>query len=358
MKKMPSFYSATKLAILILISSCSSLMGEYDESLLSADAATVDTQQTLTTIAFGSCNKQDEPQPMWEVIAANQPDLWVWLGDNIYGDTTNMQVMQNMYAQQKSRSEYEDFFQSVPVIGTWDDHDYGANDAGKEFGPKEASRDLLLDFLDVPSTREIRQRQGAYDSYTFGPMGKQVKIILLDTRYFRDRLDKSSEPGKRYQQNLEGDILGKDQWDWLTEQLTKSQAQINIIASSIQVIAEDHPFEKWANFPQARERILQLVAQSEAKGIVFLSGDRHIGEMSRLNVAGIPYPVYDITSSGLTHSYEAAGAEQNRHREGKLIGQKNFGLIEISWNDPVQVTYSIQGTQNEPYQTTSVTYPQ
>jgi alkaline phosphatase D len=356
MKKFTFIYPVYVLIIAVALSACSSSADEYRQNLMSEKAAPVDTLQTLTTIAFGSCNRQDEPQPMWKPILANEPDLWLWLGDNIYGDTDDMQAMKVMYAEQKTNPGYEDFFQQVPIIGTWDDHDYGTNDGGKGFPAKAASRDLMLDFLDVPREREIRQREGAYDAYTFGPEGQQVKIMLLDTRYFRDDLQESAEEGVRYQPNPEGDILGEAQWKWLEEELLNSEAQVNIIASSIQVIPEQHGYEKWANFPNSRERLLQLVANSGAEGVVFLSGDRHMGEISRLNIAGVPYPVYDITSSGLTHSYEEAD-EPNRHREGEIVGQKNFGIIQVDWNDPVEITYSIRGVSNQVHQTISVLYP-
>jgi alkaline phosphatase D len=356
MKKFTFIQLAHVLIITVLLSACGSSADEYRENLMSEKAAHLDTQQTLTTIAFGSCNRQDEPQPMWKPILSNDPDLWIWLGDNIYGDTDDMQAMKLMYAEQKAIPAYEDFFQTVPVIGTWDDHDYGINDGGKAFSAKAESRDLMLDFLDVPADREIRQREGAYDAYTFGPEGQQVKVMLLDTRYFRDDLQESTREGVRYDPNLEGDILGEAQWAWLQNELRNSSAQVNIIASSIQVIPEQHGYEKWANFPTSRERLLQLVADSGADGVVFLSGDRHMGEISRLNIASVPYPVYDITSSGLTHSYEEAD-EPNRHREGEIVSQKNFGLIQINWTEPVQVSYSIRGATNQVYQTTSVAYP-
>ncbi len=339
------------------LAACSSSADNYRENLMSEAAAPVDPSTTLTSIAFGSCNRQDEPQPMWKPIMSNEPGLWIWLGDNIYGDTDDMQAMKAMYAEQKALPDYEIFFQTVPVIGTWDDHDYGVNDGGKEFTGKAASRDLMLDFLDVPADREIRRREGAYDAYTFGPEGQQVKVMLLDTRYFRDELLEPTQDGHRYGQNQDGDMLGEAQWAWLENELRNSESEINIIASSIQVIPEDHGFEKWANFPASRERLLRLIAESGAQGVVMLSGDRHIGEISRLNIAGVPYPVYDITSSGLTHSYEAASGEENRHREGELVSQKNFGLIEINWDDPISVNYSIRGTENQVYQQTEVVYP-
>ena len=306
-------------------------------------AAALDTTQTLTTIAFGSCNRQDEPQPLWDDILAQRPDLWIWLGDNIYGDTDDMREMRGMYAQQLARPEYQQLTATVPVVGTWDDHDYGVNDGGQEFSEKQASRDLLLEFLAVPKSQPVWDREGAYQSYTVGPAGRRVKILLLDTRYFRDALLASADTARRYGANEAGDLLGEAQWRWLEKELRSSDAQVHIIGSSIQVLAEDHGFEKWANFPRSRQRLFDLIADTRAPGVVLLSGDRHIGEISRYDAPGVPYPLYDLTSSGLTHVYEEAD-EPNRHRVSDLIKVLNFGLITIDWSSsPIRLTYQIRG---------------
>ncbi len=310
-------------------------------------SAALDTTQTLTTIAFGSCNRQDEPQPLWDDILAQRPDLWIWLGDNIYGDTDDMKKMRSMYEKQLAQPDYQQLRASVPVVGTWDDHDYGVNDGGKEFAPKAASRDLLLEFLAVPKNRPVWDREGAYQAYTLGPAGQRVKVLLLDTRYFRDALLASADEDRRYGPNEAGDLLGEAQWRWLEAELSNSDAQVHIIGSSIQVLAEDHGFEKWANFPQSRQRLFDLIADTQAPGVVLLSGDRHIGEISRYDAPGVAYPLYDLTSSGLTHVYEEAD-EPNRHRVSDLIKVLNFGLITIDWSStPVQLTFQIRGEEGK-----------
>ncbi|WPP49602.1 alkaline phosphatase D family protein [Catalinimonas niigatensis] len=359
-KRFSSFFLA--LILIGLFANCSTSNSNEtadssaEDKLKSKKAARIDSSAVLTTIAFGSCNRQDLPQPLWQPIIANDPDLWVWLGDNIYGDTQDMEAMKAMYVQQKQQPDYQNLYERVPVVGIWDDHDYGINDGGKFYHKKQESRDLMLDFLDVDNGASIRQREGGYQSYIFGPEGQQVKVILLDTRYFRDTLLISETPGRRYEPNPEGDMLGEEQWIWLEKELKESTAQLNIIGSSIQVIAEDHGFEKWANLPESRERVFQMIASSGAQGVVFLSGDRHIGEISKINISGVPYPVYDITSSGLTHVYEDAD-EDNRHREGDLVAQLNFGIIEIDWQAPIKVTYHIKGEENQAYQSVQVSYP-
>lgn len=304
------------------------------------------SDSVLTRIAFGSCNHQDREQPLWPVIQAAEPDLWIWLGDNIYADTENIAAMDSMYARQRRVPGYRALRARVPVIGTWDDHDYGANDAGRSYPKRDSSQMLFLDFLDVPRDHPRRDRAGVYSAHVYGPPGRRVKVILLDTRYHRDPITRDPLSEQRYYPNPDGDILGPEQWAWLERELQSSDAQIHLIGTSIQAIAREHPWEKWANFPQARDRLLDVIQRSGAPGVLLLSGDRHLAELSRLDDA-VDYPLYDLTASGLTH-HASFERERNQHRVGPLIADLNFGLLEIDWTArPVTLRLSIRGRAGE-----------
>jgi alkaline phosphatase D len=295
----------------------------------------------VTTIAFGSCSDQKRPQVLWDDLLADRPDLWIWLGDNVYGDTENMDTLRTKYDRQKAHPLYAQLRQSTRIVGVWDDHDYGVNDGGKEYPRRRESQQLMLDFLDVPANSPLRQREGAYSAHTFGPQGRRVKVILLDGRYFRDSLRKS---GRDNVPNPDGDLLGAAQWRWLENELRTSDADVHLIGCGIQFLPEEHPFEKWANFPASRQRLLDLLGQTRPKGTILLSGDRHIAEFSRVTVPGLPYPLFDVTSSGLTHTWAAPRPEANRHRVGPLIVQLNYGLITIDWGArPLAATVQIRG---------------
>ncbi|QHT71618.1 alkaline phosphatase family protein [Rhodocytophaga rosea] len=303
------------------------------------------TQEPLTRIAFGSCNRQDKPQPMWEYIVQSKPQLWIWLGDNIYGDSDTMQVLKRKYDAQQNNPEYRKLTAAVPVIGIWDDHDFGQNDAGVEYAHKKESQQLMLDFLGEPAGSARRKQEGAYTSYTYGPVGKQVKVILLDSRYFRDALQKQD---KTYVINETGDILGEDQWKWLENELRNSKADIHLIGNGIQVIPDEHIYEKWANFPKARKRLFDVLASTGAQHVMLLSGDRHIAEISKYTQPGVSAPIYEVTASGLTHSSTNNTGEPNQYRVGNLVNVLNFGVLEIDWNQkPIQVDILIKGLNNE-----------
>ena len=304
-------------------------------------AATTQTEPALTTLAFGSCNREDLPQPLWKPIVENKPQVWVWLGDNIYGDSYDMSVLQQKYDKVKAEPGYQQLVASSEVIGVWDDHDYGLNDGGKEFSMRKESAKLFWDFVGEPADSPRRQQEGVYSAHTYGPEGKQVKVILLDSRYHRDSLARIN---KVYQVNETGDMLGEEQWRWLEQELRNSKADINIIGNGIQVLPEEQVFEKWANFPAARKRLLNLIAASQAKGVILISGDRHIAEISKTDLPGMEYPLYEVTSSGLTHVYSGAAEEPNKYRVGKLIKQLNFGVFNFDWSeDKVKVEMLIKG---------------
>jgi len=314
-------------------------------------------QHPLTRIAFGSCSHEGDPEQMWTEIVNQKPQLWIWLGDNIYGDTDDMNILRQKYETQKKNPGYQKLMATCPIIGTWDDHDYGINDGGKDFPKKKESKELMLSFLDVPAGDPVRKHEGVYSSHTYGTGKQKVKVILLDTRYFRDPLKESTAPNTRYTPSDTGDFLGEEQWAWLEQELKSSDAAINIIGSSIQFIQTTQGYEKWENLRPSRRRMLDLLKKYKPKGTLFISGDRHIAEVARLNVDGLPYPLYDFTSSGLTHTWDSQTPEPNPNRVGDLIIQKNFGLILIDWshNTP-RLTLEVQGKQNKSFEKITINY--
>lgn len=310
-------------------------------------AETESLEKPLSTIAFGSCNHEYDEQPLWNPIISHQPDLWIWLGDNIYGDTDSMPLLKAKYDHQNTIPDYQKLKAIAPIIGIWDDHDFGKNDAGKEYRFRNESRDLMYDFLDVPKDSPLRQKEGAYGAYEYGPEGQKVKVILLDARYFRDSLAKQD---KAYLMNETGTMLGDTQWQWLEKELQANTAQITVIGSGIQVLSKEHQFEKWANFPNEREKLLKLLETYKVNGAILLSGDRHIAEISKIDIPGILHPVYDVTSSGLTHTWKNYQEEVNSLRVGNLIAKLNFGLIGLDWKEnEVEVSLEVRGVADSLY---------
>jgi alkaline phosphatase D len=213
---------------------------------------------------------------------------------------------------------------------------------------KQQSAALFWDFIGEPANSPRRKQQGVYSAHTYGPKDRQVKVILLDSRFNRDSLLRIN---RVYQVNHTGDVLGEEQWKWLEKELRNSTAKVHIIGNGIQVLPEEQVFEKWANFPAARKRLLDLIAATKVQGVILLSGDRHIAEISKTDYPGISYPLYEVTSSGMTHTWSGNFVEEpNRYRVGPMIAKLNFGLLNFDWSGrQVKVEMVIKGDGNETY---------
>lgn len=310
--------------------------------------SSVPEEETCYVIAFGSCNNQRLKNVLWKAVLENDPEVWIWGGDNIYSDTDSMEVMQQHYNNQLQKKDYREVMQHMKILGTWDDHDYGLNDGGAAYHAKKESQRLFLDFMGVDENDPRRNREGVYHSEVIETARGTINIIVLDSRYFRSALTEAGESGKRYEPNPygEGTMLGERQWQWLEKELSSSEADFNLIVSSIQFLSGEHGFETWGNFPHEVDRLKRLIADSGARGVIVLSGDRHISEFSRASVKGVPYPLVDFTSSGLTHSYSAFTSEYNPYRVGEVVSDISFGLLRFDF-EKKEVTMQIRGRGNK-----------
>ena len=300
------------------------------------------------TIAFGSCNKQNVENVLWDDIMQQKPNLWIWGGDNIYADTDNMETLRTEYNIQLNNEDYKRLIATTKILGTWDDHDYGLNDGGEEFEMKKESQQIFLDFMGVTKNDKRRQKEGIYHTEEIKTKNGIIKIIVLDTRYFRSRLVKDTESKKRYKPTTDKalTILGEIQWQWLKNELQISNADFNIIVGSIQFLSWEHGFETWGNFPHEVNRLENVIANSKAKGVLLLSGDRHISEFSRKSIKGLSYPLVDFTSSGLTHSYTNFSGENNKYRVGKVVSEKSYGLLKFNFKDS-KITMEMYADNNK-----------
>lgn len=300
----------------------------------------------ISRIAFGSCATQDEPQPILRTVLEWEPELFIYLGDNIYGDTRDMKLLEAKYAKLAAKKEFQALRAATPTIATWDDHDYGENDAGKEFPFKDESKQIFLRFWNEPQASPRRDHPGIYTSYRFEDktVGKSLQIILLDTRTFRD--PPLQNPFGSWKNdylpdtNPEKTVLGTEQWAWLKQRL-QEPADLRIIGSSIQFAHEYNGWESWTNFPLELIRMVDLIKETKASGIVFISGDVHWGELSILKTPDC-YPLHDLTASGLNHDWDVV--EPNRNRIGQVCSAFHFGMLDIEWSESPSVQLRIHDT--------------
>jgi alkaline phosphatase D len=316
-------------------------------TLLTAVVSCPAAEEPLSRIAFGSCANEHRPQPVWQAINELKPQLFIFTGDNVYADTADPAKLQESYELLAAEPEFAKLRAETPILATWDDHDYGKNDAGEEFEGKQAAKDAFMEFFNTPEDSPLRKRGGVYDAKIYGPEGKRVQVILLDTRWFRGPLKKMTKEelkearaktGKkvgRYLPDEDSDssMLGEEQWAWLVQEL-KKPAELRLLVSSIQVVSNEHGWEKWGNLPRERKKLLDVI-RDNARNVVILSGDRHLSEISLLppETDGGPfYPIYDITSSGLNQTGLADEPNRFRVAGDSVYNQPNFGWIDINWS--------------------------
>jgi alkaline phosphatase D len=303
----------------------------------------LDRSSALTSFAFGSCVNENRSMQFWDVIAAQNPQAFLLIGDNVYGDTATtsaaeIPTLTASYRKLSSRQEYVRFRAKVPMLTVWDDHDFGANDAGGTFAFKAYGEKIFEEYWGASD--EVRARPGVYESHMVGPAGKRVQFIMLDTRFFRSDLARMNyqDPSPKLGWTLPNNdpkatMLGGAQWDWLAQELSRP-ADLRFIVSSVQVITDAHNFEGWFAFPLERQKLYRMMADKGVTNAVFLTGDRHSGALYSAKVPGITRTVYEFTSTSLNFSFgkgDTGIREPDASRLGGLWSDENFGQIDIDW---------------------------
>ena len=283
-------------------------------------------------IAFGSCLDQENPQPIWNSIYKEDIDSFVFLGDNVYGDISSgkLNKMREAYKLQSKMIPSWLFKKNVEMI--WDDHDFGENDGGSSYPLKQEAQKLYLDFWKIPNDDIRQQRNGIYANKIIYIDNFIINLILLDTRYFRSDLKKTKGLKPVYLKNeeLNATILGDKQWSWLME-VMKIKSDLTIVATSIQLLATEHRFEKWSNFPSDHFKLKKLL-KSQSRPIIVISGDRHQGAIYN------DENIYEITSSSLNKTISSIlrrPKELDKYMLGEMFAGENYGLITINTNKKI-----------------------
>ena len=264
-------------------------------------------------MGFGSCNKAPKTghnafKAMTDNTVSNASSwsTYAWLGDAVYGDHNPIpflwlpaepQMLRDKFAELKRMDDYAALVERVPVVGTWDDHDFGANDGGAWYQHKRDAQVTFLDFLGVSPDSPRRDRTGVYSAIGLQASSADslVVVILLDVRTHAD---------------IKGNvILGDEQWAWLESVLDfvarDPRVVLTLVGSGTQVLPLDKVLaEGWHHVPHERTRLLDALVATGVPS-VFLSGDVHFSEVSHTRHCTSSHfaDMYDVTSSGLTHTW-------------------------------------------------------
>jgi len=273
-------------------------------------------------IGFGSCLDQNLDQPIWTAIHKEQLDAFFFLGDNVYGDSRFFSITTLRKAYETQKNKLPDWLENIEIFQIWDDHDYGLNDGGKNYRHKEISQEIYLNFWKIPQDDQRRNQEGVFFSKFVNHNERIIQFIGMDTRYHRSNL-KGSKNFYRPNTDIDATILGEKQWLWLKDELDK-EADIKIIASSIQVLAKEHRFEKWSNFPDERFKLLSMLSEANSNSnLIIISGDRHRGGIYKKE------NLIEVTSSSMNKPSNI-DYETDKYLDGKTHPEENYGIIEIT----------------------------
>jgi alkaline phosphatase D len=314
----------------------------------------LDLYQAPNKIAFGSCVDQNLDQPVRDKILEQKPDLMIMMGDNVYATKESDKNLIDQYKKLAKVPNYKKARETIPFMATWDDHDYGLNDGGADFIGKEESRKAFWFHWPYVKDSTLLNQPGIFYSKVMGgtkegrgrraQVTPSVHVIMLDTRWNRSPLkiasvetitdqkqDPSNPPPVRKSYMPEEDpkatILGDEQWDWLEDQLRET-ADLKILVSSIQVIADMDQKEKWGNFPKEKQKLYDLIARTKPKNLVILSGDRHFASLAKTEIRGWG-TLWDVTSSSLNKPKDVQ--TQDTTFVNGIYNKENFGTMTLDW---------------------------
>ena len=304
--------------------------------------------QDIKKIIIGSCLTQESDQPIWNAILNEKSDIFIFAGDNVYGDDRNKEGINKLkkaYLQQKKIIPFKSLKETNEIIAIWDDHDYGKNDGGENFHYKNEAKKLFLQFWEIPKGHQQNLSEGLNYEIKKKSNGLIIQFIILDVRYFKSNFKPTDKRDAPYKERYIKDwspsktMLGDKQWTWLSEKLDEN-ADIRFLISSLQVIAEGHGFEKWGNFPLEKKRLYSLVDKNKIKNLIILSGDRHRAGIYK-DRTGSGSIIYELTSSSLNlpaGRFYGVKEEPGPKRLGVSFLDENYGLIEIDENNKISLS--------------------
>lgn len=229
-------------------------------------------------VAVGSCSKDDD-QPIFATILDAEPDLFVFGGDNHYANTDKLPALRAAYRWALERPERAEMVANVPILATWDDHDFvGNNTDGTAEGRDVAAR-AFAEYWGH-ALHGLQGTPGIFSRTTWG----DVDLFLVDDRYYR---------------GIDDSMLGEAQLAWLMEGLASSTATFKLVVSGSQWTSEGSD-DSWASFPEEREALFDFLDERGVTGVVLISGDKHRSEfrwLPRRNAYALP----EITSSNLAN---------------------------------------------------------
>jgi alkaline phosphatase D len=253
-------------------------------------------------------------------VAAQKPELMLWTGDNVYMapyDLGNIYSMNRRYMTTRAVPETFPVLAGMANFATWDDHDFGPNNADGSFPRKQESLQLFQTYWPNPGYG-TPQTPGVFSKIRWG----DVEFFLTDNRFHRqDKLGGMKEKA----------FLGQAQLKWLQEALSASTATFKIVVTGSPVLNEFYD-ESYIHYLYEYRQLMTFLQESRLPGVFLLSGDRHHSDLVKHTRPGL-YPLYNYTSSPLTSSVTQVLTREERTNPervpGSLLLERNFGMLRV-----------------------------
>lgn len=247
-------------------------------------------------VAYGSCARVQAStrQPIWTALAAAEPDLFFWTGDNIYGDSRDMDILAEEYRRQRDLLELQPVLNNVTHLATWDDHDFALNNHDRTNPVKDGALEIFRRYWANPAYG-TQETPGVFFKHSY----EGVDFFFLDVRYYRDPNDDPVGPTKT--------MLGRAQYDWLVGALAASRAPFKVLVSGSGFTAGKGPRgDAWSAFLDERNRLFTEIFDRGIDGVLLMSGDTHCAELNRIAFPHPKgYPLTEVVSSPLAQQPSA-----------------------------------------------------
>ena len=288
------------------------------------------TEPPSFSFATGSCiyvNESEYDRPgkpyggeygIFKEMEKMEPDALLWLGDNTYlreADYFTRTGYLKRYTHSRAVPALQSLMAGANNYAIWDDHDFGPNDASGSWINRDLALEVFKLFWPNPSFG-YRDMPSTFSAFNY----RDCDFIMMDNRFYRSEVDSKGE----------GQIFGNKQVDRMIDLLKQSRAPFKFVLSGGQLLNTAKVYENHSNYAAERAYIIKRIEEENIKNVVFLTGDRHHSEYSRLELSN-GNTIYDFTISPLTSSANTNVNEQNDLQvEGSLIQERNFAMAEIT----------------------------
>ena len=206
-----------------------------------------------------------QPFTLLDRVAAEAPDLFLFVGDTIYADipregaATTLPGYRAKHRQNRDDSYLQRLLARTAVAAIWDDHEV-ANDFDGSHPAMPEGRAAFREYWPVRAAdRTVLHRRLSW--------GPAADIVILDTRQYRSPNAMPDGAAKT--------MLGRRQKEWFKEELLASRAPFKFVVTSVPFLG---PFgrDKWNGFATERDELKRFFRQERIGGLVFLSADIHL----------------------------------------------------------------------------------